>query len=176
MPLRYAGIGSRETPQDIQNLMSEIAWQLSPNWILHSGYADGADMAFFRGAMEGQGAMVNFIPWPRFNGAPDDHRFVVPALTQRHLDLAQRFHPAWEKCSEGAKKLHARNGCQILGLDLMTPVDMVICWTKGGLRGGGTGQALRIAAAYEIPIFDLAIQKDIEDLVTFTEVIETANT
>lgn len=55
---------------------------------------------------------------------------------------------------DGAKKLQARNSHQVLGLDLNTPSDFIICWTKGGKGIGGTGQALRIAKAYNIPIFD----------------------
>lgn len=54
-------------------------------------------------------------------------------------------------------KLHARNCYQVLGADLRTPTQFVICWTPRGSGEGGTGQALRIAKAYNIPIFDLAI-------------------
>lgn len=39
-----------------------------------------------------------------------------------------------------------------------------ICWTKNGSGQGGTGQALRIAKAYNIPIFDAGKFKDFEDL------------
>lgn len=49
--------------------------------------------------------------------------------------------------------MHARNMHQILGIDLKTPVDMVICWSPGH---GGTEQALRLARAYGIHIVNLA--------------------
>jgi hypothetical protein len=42
----------------------------------------------------------------------------------------------------------------VLGLDLETPSKFIICWTKNGKGQGGTGQALRIAKEYGIPIFD----------------------
>jgi hypothetical protein len=32
----------------------------------------------------------------------------------------------------------------------------VVCWTPGGLLKGGTAQAMRIAHAYGIPVFNLA--------------------
>jgi hypothetical protein len=71
------------------------------------------------------------------------------------MDMAKQFHPAWNRCSPGARKLHARNCFQVMGRDLNSPVDFIICWTRGGLGGGGTGQALRIAKHYNIPVFDL---------------------
>lgn len=49
---------------------------------------------------------------------------------------------------------------------------MVICWTKEGKRGGGTGQALRIAQHFYIPIFDLALPDAGEKLCAFVEKVE----
>jgi len=149
----YAGIGSRKTPKDIQKLMTEIAAKLSSQgWVLRSGHADGADLAFERGA--GIHAQV-YLPWASFNQhwAIQGYRFAAP--TQAALLLAQAYHPAWQKCSSGAKQLHARNVHQILGLDLQEPVKFVICWTPDGQDSGGTGQALRLARKNGIPVFNL---------------------
>jgi hypothetical protein len=49
----------------------------------------------------------------------------------------------------------ARNAMQILGEDLQTPTEFVIAWTIDGRDSGGTGQALRMADYYGIPIFNL---------------------
>ena len=49
----------------------------------------------------------------------------------------------------------ARNSYQVLGRNLDDPVEFVICWTPGGSGSGGTGQAIRIAKDYQIPVFDL---------------------
>jgi peptidoglycan/xylan/chitin deacetylase (PgdA/CDA1 family) len=65
--------------------------------------------------------------------------------------IAEKYHPAWTRCSPGAKKLHARNSHQILGKDLQTPCDFVVCWSDGS---GGTEQALRIAKDYNVPIYN----------------------
>lgn len=67
------------------------------------------------------------------------------------------FHPAWDRCKPAAKFLHMRNVPQVVGINLDTASDMIICWTPQGKRTGGTGQALRIAEYLNIPIFDLAI-------------------
>jgi hypothetical protein len=60
-----------------------------------------------------------------------------------------------------------RNAMQILGEDGNTPVEMVVCWTKDGKASGGTGQALRIAEYYSIPIFNLKNDGAIEQLKMF---------
>lgn len=53
----------------------------------------------------------------------------------------------------------ARNTCQVLGLNLDSPVKAVICYTPGGSGSGGTGQAIRIAQAYKIPVIDMGFAK-----------------
>lgn len=173
--LIYAGIGSRQTDGTTITEMVSIAEQLSPNWILRSGHAGGADLAFERGAMLGGGTKEIFIPWFGFNNAPRDHAdYIRPRATQELADFTASFHPAWNRCSAEAKLLHMRNSCQILGLYGETPVDMVICWTPNGSRTGGTGQALRVAEHFNIPIFDLGLpgnetRMQLIEFVDFTE-------
>ena len=69
--------------------------------------------------------------------------------------IASEVHPAWDKCNEWAKGMHSRNCHQILGYDLRSPVDAVICWTPNGNVVGGTSTAIRIALKYNIPVFNL---------------------
>lgn len=152
----YAGIGSRKTPESILQIMTLMAKHLSDNnWTLRSGGADGADTAFENGANPLRSEI--YLPWNGFNGRTSS--YCNPSVNAH--SMASFFHPAWSKCSQAAKKLHARNCHQILGMDLNTPVDFVICWTPNGNRSGGTGQALRIAEFKEIPIYDLAVKENI---------------
>ena len=52
---RYAGIGSRNTPENIQAIMTKLATKLeSLGWVLRSGGADGADSAFELGVLSHQ--------------------------------------------------------------------------------------------------------------------------
>lgn len=149
----YAGIGSRETPENICKTMTTVAETLeTAGFGLHSGHADGADIAFEEGAKTKR----IFLPWVGFNRAsPGEDGHMVLDYTIQLEDLAMKFHPNWNAVSGPAKRLLARNGYQILGPKLDTPVQFVICWTKEGKREGGTGQALRIADHYKIPIVDL---------------------
>lgn len=135
----YAGIGSRETPEATLRLMAQIAdWLRRQGFSLRSGGAKGADRAFEAGA--GQRKQIYY--------AADGGR-------QDALELAKAHHPAWGRCSDYARKLHARNGLIILGSQLNDPVKFAVCWTKDGQATGGTGQALRLCAARGIPVFNL---------------------
>ena len=69
--------------------------------------------------------------------------------------IASEVHPAWDRCNEWARGMHSRNCHQILGYDLQSPVDAVICWTPYGKIQGGTATAIRIALKYNIPVFNL---------------------
>ena len=71
--------------------------------------------------------------------------------------IASEVHPAWDRCNEWARGMHSRNCHQILGYDLQSPVDAVICWTPDGAVVGGTATAIRIAMKYDIPVFNLGV-------------------
>jgi hypothetical protein len=62
------------------------------------------------------------------------------------------------------QSLLTRNMHQVLGHDLKTPVEFVICWTPGGKDKGGTAYAIRLARDFAIPVFNLANEDEIEKL------------
>ena len=157
-PKAYAGIGSRSTPPEIQDQMTMAATQLSyHDLILRSGGADGADAAFERGAEPGKKEI--FLPWRGFNRNPS------PLCTplQEAYDIAAHYHPVWDKLSDAVRRIMARNSHQILGASLNDPVLFVLCWTPNGIGEGGTGQAMRIAEAHGIPIFNMRVM-DLEEI------------
>ena len=71
--------------------------------------------------------------------------------------IASEVHPAWDRCNEWARGMHSRNCHQILGYDLQSPVDAVICWTPNGAVVGGTATALKLSMKAGIPIFNLGV-------------------
>lgn len=71
--------------------------------------------------------------------------------------IASEVHPTWDRCNEWARGMHSRNCHQILGYDLQSPVDAVICWTPVGKIQGGTATAIRIAMKNNIPVFNLGV-------------------
>jgi hypothetical protein len=105
------------------------------------------------------GALELFLPWPGFQSRSGA---LLERPSAEAYELAARFHPAWPRLSRGVRALQARNSHQVLGADLASPVARVVCWTPDGSldgrgpRCGGTGQALRVAAAHGIAVRNLA--------------------
>ena len=158
MTLTYAGVGSRKTPAHVLSQMTIIAaWLNGKDWHLHSGGAKGADTAFANGAPPANRTV--FLPWNCYNSLDADlgtNLVDCQTLDYAHAkDIARTHHPAWHRCSDVARRLHARNAFIMLGADLQSPVDAVVCWTPGGFPSGGTGMAIRIAEASNIPVYNL---------------------
>lgn len=158
----YTGIGSRRTPYHVLSSMHSIAARLArAGFVLRSGGAHGADKAFECAAdraMQGLDAgpyKQVFIPWAGFEGRQPDEPGVY-LLTEAALAAAPHFHPAWGKLTRGAQALHARNLHQVLGPDLDSPSEFVICWTPGGRETGGTATAMRLARSRGVPVYNLA--------------------
>jgi hypothetical protein len=159
----YTGIGSRGTPKSILKLMVSIGKLLGKNdFILRSGGADGADSAFERGCDLVKGKKEIYLPEKNFNNNPS----TLYKVSGKALDLACEFHPAWFNLSDYGQRLHGRNCYQVLGLDLKTPTDFIVCWTP---KSGGTTQALRIATRYKIRIFNFFFEDHVEKLREFLE-------
>ncbi|MBF85163.1 MAG: hypothetical protein CL489_11940, partial [Acidobacteria bacterium] len=107
----YAGVGSRETPEDVLLTMKQTARALEvQGYTLRSGGALGADTAFYRGVEDYRKTEI----------------FLADLCTNAAMELSGKLHPAWSRCSEYAKKLHGRNAMILLGEDLETPVDFVL--------------------------------------------------
>ena len=160
----YTGIGSRETPQEICDVFEEIGYKLAKYYILRSGHADGADLSFEKGydkALKTSNSNnINdikgkniFIPWEGFNNSTSCRFFI----TNDAYQLAKKFYwnpELFDNLKPAVKKLMARNCYQVLGPKLNEPSNFIICYTENGEMKGGISQALRIAKAYKIPVFN----------------------
>lgn len=161
----YAGIGSREVEKmpDMKRLMTSIATTLDKlGWTLRSGRAKGSDRAFENGATRKE----IFLPWSGFGSEVVFDPVFPPSFircesTAKAIGIARSFHPNWYNLTDAAKRLIARNTHQVLGTTCDDPSAFVLCWTPDGSTGktysrtGGTGQAIRIAHAHGIPVFNL---------------------
>ena len=153
-----AGIGSRDCPKEVLSILANTAYWLSDKgFVLRSGGAEGCDKAFEYGCDKANGKKEIYLPWKGFNNSKSE--YVVN--DKKAFDIASKYHPRYATLKDGAKKLQARNSHQVLGWNLKTPSDFVVCYTKDGKGQGGTGQALRIAKDYNIPVFDFGKYKDI---------------
>ncbi len=139
----YTGVGSRSTPPHILEIMTNLAGKLAlEGWILRSGGAQGADSAFEFGAA-------------RVNGPKEIYR--ASDANKAALEMAGAIHPAWYKCSDYVRKLHARNCFQVLGRDLRTPSSFLVCWTLSGADIGGTRTAIVLARNHNIKVINLGL-------------------
>ncbi len=177
-------VGSRETPKEILVLMEKLAYKLAQwGWCGRSGAAGGADTCLEEGvyrSLDGtpiaSGRMEIYLPWKDFNGRCSSNQgyYTLPDMPNKKEaeELASELHPAWENCSQGAKKLHSRNIYQVLGQDLKTPSKFLVCYaqpvgTDGHVKGG-TGTAVKLALDNNVEVFNMYIPADrkrIEDWV-----------
>lgn len=154
----YTGIGSRETPSDICSLMTKISRRLEKKgYILRSGGAKGADLAFQEGVQKIQNTIIYYA----YTSIPDWAFEKVNEYTDKNRNF-DTFAPY-------ARKLLARNMMQVLGEDGTTPSKFLICWTPQGKEVGGTRYAMRCAKAHGVPIFNLGIPEDRERLERFVK-------
>lgn len=162
----YAGIGSRETPESARPLIQQIVTFLhEEGYILRSGGAPGADEMFetaHRAVTPDKTLRDIYLPWYCFqsNYSP------LCIVTEEAVEFSLKFHPNPAAIKQqGARHLMGRNAYQVLGLDLKTKADFVVCWTHDGIdsdrdydvlrTSGGTGQAVRIAVAHRVPVYPL---------------------
>jgi len=153
----YTGVGSRKVPQDIARLMTRIAIKLDlMGMTLRSGGADGSDKAFEAGAT-----------------AKDI--FFAKDATPEAMEIAATFHPAWNRCSTYARKLHGRNSFQVMGRELNRPSLFLVCWTPDGcedhvertIKTGGTGTAISIANWLAVRVINLFNRERREEMEAF---------
>lgn len=182
----YTGVGSRETPAPIFEMMVELGSKLaSKGWTLRSGGAKGADAAFEQGMFQcvGEGPYSwtpaeIYLPWSGY----EDHfkkshggLNILPSdilLSDERIaeGMAMAIHPNWGACSQGARKMHTRNVHQVLGRTLDKPSKMLVAWTKMDAKGnpkGGTATAIRLAIQNGVEVFNLNKPEDFERVETW---------
>lgn len=186
----FAGIGSREIPHDISVRMYNACTQLyEKGYGVRSGGAEGSDTVCeiaYNDFKDPLGYKQIFVVNSLYSGNylyirsyPNGGVRLIShgkiGLNQYSLEKIDRlrnfakiYHPAWHRLSKYAQDLHTRNSCQIMGEDLDDPVDFVLCYTKDGKATGGTGQAIRIAEAHNIPVYNLYYD-NIEKFILFLD-------
>lgn len=188
--LPFTGIGSRSTPPDILVLMQTVGQSMAKHGlVLRSGAAAGADTAFEQGCDQQQGGKEIFLPWNGFEavrGSGLKRRVSergVYALSQGALTpqlvydaevISARYHPNWAQLTEPVRALHTRNVFQILGPALDKPTAFVVFWAPevSGKVQGGTGQAIRLAQALNIPTFNLLHPQRLEVFIAWFKALK----
>ena len=169
--LPYTGIGSRETPVKIMQLMSDLARNLEGlGYTLRSGGAPGADTAFETGVKRRKEI---YLPWRYFNRNSSS----LFEVSEEAKMMASSHHPTWGSLKPAVRNLMGRNAYQVLGKDLKSPSEFVVCWTPDGcssskertVKTGGTGLAISLASSLNIPIFNLQHSSAMDRLLFFIQ-------
>lgn len=152
------GIGSRKTPKNISQKINELSrYFVDAGFILRSGGADGSDSMWESSYSVLGGNAEIYLPWPGFNKNTSG----LYGVSEQALSLASTVHHKWDSLKPSGKLLHGRNVYQVLGTDLKTRSDILICWTPNGEIVGGTATAIKLAKTNNIPVFNLAIPDDV---------------
>lgn len=176
----YAGIGSRDTPEHIGLIMTDLARELEKlGFILRSGAARGADTFFERGVQDDFNKEIFIHKEVLRDGRRHDvsksyfNAQRYPDYAQA-VDIASKIHRKWHRCNKDAQELHARNVYQVLGpgLDPQMHSGFLVCWAIPDIHGvpeGGTRTAWMLAKQHNISCFNLARQDDRKRIVDWLE-------
>lgn len=169
----FTGIGSRETPKWVGLVLSKFTnYMTSRGYVLRSGGAPGADTFCESGVTntlikDSNDFKEIYIPWKGFNGS--DSNLYTLEDSEEVIAIAENNHPAYKYLKPQVKKLMNRNVYQVLGKDLNTPSEFVICYTNDGCKShttrtnktGGTGLAISVASKNNVPIINLGNTDDL---------------
>ena len=133
-------------------------------YVLRTGGGNDTDSAFEAGCARKE----VFLPWPGFNGRVS----AFDSVSEEALAVACAAHPAFRRLTAEARLLAGRESHRILGADLRTPADFLVCWTPDGAEreaeiGRETGEAalaMALADRWSIPVFNLARADALERL------------
>lgn len=190
-------VGSRSvTGQKSEHLIKLSVILALSGYVQYSGAANGTDTSSEFGAKLAHDLLCKklnlnktgyadvmkiFLPWNGFSG-----RFIEPkngyigdnpANEQFAAQIAQNHYVPWPHSPDPVKKLMTRNVYQVLDNDLTSHVKFVIAYTSDGVtdglktttKTGGTGQAIRVATTYGVPVFNLGNEKDEKRLLSWVE-------
>tara|TARA_B100000749_G_C18441502_1_gene472372 strand:+ start:2009 stop:2653 length:645 start_codon:yes stop_codon:yes gene_type:complete len=177
----YAGIGMRDqypakVRMDVEQVMYESAYAFAfMGYKCRSGRAENSDKRFEQGTLDAirdgaTGSLESFLPSSYFNGMRADGKQyfdatkLPPEVLAKQRELVERFHPKGTQLKGFTYNAMARNGNQVLGPDMLSPSRFILCAAKNSKFDkngeiydckGGTGQAVRVAYHYKIPVFNL---------------------
>lgn len=172
---RYAGMNAIEISENM--LVYQVIEKIS-TYLNFKGYTlvvnsiEGIKNLFENGS---EFRKEIFIPFDGFNGKYNTDvgvyslDFIGKVFSSskermcKAINIARKFHPNFDQLDDKDKLTIVCCSYQILGLNLDTPVDFVVCYTLDGCESNTTctketgviGQSISIAHYYNVPIFNL---------------------
>lgn len=155
----FTGVGARYgVPQSVYERVDRIGrYLIGIGYKCRTGDAVGMDAAWRHIS---QPDCEFYAPKTRSNPLPGA-RIIVDERYRLAKQITRQHHPYFHNLNDFDAELQIRNVFEVLGEDVNDPSEFLICWTKDGSEKktsketGGTGQAIRLAIAYNVPVFNL---------------------
>lgn len=163
----FTGIGPRSITSDTEKLIVSVSEKLyEMGYVLRSGGAWGSDTKFEEPYVSSPDRLEVYLPWNGFNSRVVGEGYYLINKSKINLlySLVNFFHPNSSNLRYSVRSLMMRNCHQVLGYELNIPSQFVLIGTdKIKLDknsriydcDGGTGFAVRLAYANNIPVYSL---------------------
>jgi hypothetical protein len=165
---RVACVGSRRLNDDELAECYELGKYLAgEGYVVTTGGAEGADLAFAHGCLSEFGHVIYYLPWEWSNWGhistlctrgSYDMVWYNPDWHQRWTEIGRKCHPNWHNLSDKGKKYHARNAGIMIGEDEEHEIVERIYAYPSPDRRGGTEQSFRMAKYLGIHIVNMREQ------------------
>lgn len=167
----YTVLPGRVIPIDMLERMREIGMLLATRgYTIRSSETDKIERAFSEGVDSVNGYKDIWMPKSILKHGNTN------TIQQRHIDVVKSVHPSYSLLNIELKTTFSRVAGQILGTDVSSRVDFIVCYSRIDLKksihvnyGSGVVEvAAAIASTYKIPLYNLFVEKDIEKLLDST--------
>lgn len=166
----YTGVGSRDIPEDVENIFRMVGRALArKGFILRSGSADGSDKAFELGASDVDPNLTEiYLPNKTFKSRSRIQGVNYLPLVEGEIESAEKIYstptnkhkdgimPWFNKIQRYNQEFHARNVLQVTGRN---GVDSSFCIyyapVVNGDVVGGTRSAVELCKSKGIPTYNL---------------------
>lgn len=153
----YVGVGFGNPSKELNSIVKQIAESLNEaNYVLRSDGEDGVSALFAKYASEKE----IYLPYKDYNNIDSE----LCKTTREAEHIASRFHPCFNDLKSTDRKAISRYSHVMLGKDLRHLASFMICYTDDKAESikektantGIIGQAIAIASAMAIPVYNLA--------------------
>lgn len=170
----YTGTGSRETPLDIQELMTEVSLHMNGHgYTLRTSDGSAAERAFEFGAGNSKVVYVSHHSINQTRGCSCANTIILAKAAEVWRERDKRGwinddesirYSSWRDLPPSIKGSLAKRTGMVLGIHADRPSDVLICWTPKAEVCGYMAHAMSVALLNNVPVFNLA-DRETEELI-----------
>jgi hypothetical protein len=155
--LPYAATGNKDMPESFKPMIQRIGRNLQEaGLILRTGGMEGLEDVIEKSATK----LEVHLPFKDFDGKQSKFTYTSDFVK----GIAKMFHTSFDTLKPVVQTFLAKNVRLVLGKDGKSPALFLLVWTEDGaettaektFKTGNSGNAIEIANAIKIPVFNLA--------------------